>query len=160
MLNLNNWNKVQLKSFLLFILIGCITQSTFAQENSTKRADLNGKIIVPYKYDQIFKYNNNLSRVQTGGRWTGKYGFIDLKGNEIVKCKYEDADEFCEGLARVKINDKWGFIDTNGKEVIPPFYSFVKNFSEGLAGVTKEELYGFIDKKNSLIIDYKFDDIE
>ena len=122
--------------------------------------DLNGKIIVPYKYDQIFKYNNNLARVQTGGRWTGKYGFIDLKGNEIVKCKYEDADEFCEGLARVKINDKWGFIDTNGKEVIPPFYSFVKNFSEGLAGVTKEELYGFIDKKNSLIIDYKFDDVE
>lgn len=45
MLNLNNWNKVQLKSFLLIILIGCITQSTFAQENSTKRADLNGKII-------------------------------------------------------------------------------------------------------------------
>jgi hypothetical protein len=71
--------------------------------------DLNGQIIVPCKYDQIFKYNNNLARVQTGGRWTGKYGFIDVKGNEIVKCIYEDADEFCEGLARIKKNDKWGF---------------------------------------------------
>jgi N-acetylmuramoyl-L-alanine amidase len=45
MFKLNNWNKVQLKSFLLIILIGYITQSTFAQENSTKRASLKGKII-------------------------------------------------------------------------------------------------------------------
>ncbi len=45
MFKLNNWNKVQLKSFLLIILIGYITQSTFAQENSTKRANLKGKII-------------------------------------------------------------------------------------------------------------------
>jgi hypothetical protein len=45
MFKLNNWNKVQLKSFLLIILIGYFTQSTFAQENSTKRAILKGKII-------------------------------------------------------------------------------------------------------------------
>ena len=45
MFKLKNWSKVQLKSFLLIILIGYITQSTFAQENSTKRASLKGKII-------------------------------------------------------------------------------------------------------------------
>jgi len=45
MLTLNNWNSVQLKSFVLLILLGCSTQITFAQENSIKKGNLSGKII-------------------------------------------------------------------------------------------------------------------
>jgi N-acetylmuramoyl-L-alanine amidase len=45
MLTLNNWNSVQLKSFVLLILLGFSTQITFAQENSIKGGNLSGKII-------------------------------------------------------------------------------------------------------------------
>jgi N-acetylmuramoyl-L-alanine amidase len=44
MLKINHWTSVQLKSFLLFILLG-FTQSTLGQENSIKSSNLNGKII-------------------------------------------------------------------------------------------------------------------
>jgi N-acetylmuramoyl-L-alanine amidase len=44
MLKINHWTSVQLKSFLLFILLG-FTQSTLGQENSIKSGNLNGKII-------------------------------------------------------------------------------------------------------------------
>jgi nickel-dependent lactate racemase len=36
----------------------------------------------------------------------GKYGFIDKTGKEIVPPKYDDAWDFQEGLARVKLNEK------------------------------------------------------
>ena len=40
----------------------------------------------------------------------GKYGYIDNKGNEIVKPQYEEVSSFSEGLAAVKINNKFGYI--------------------------------------------------
>ena len=30
-----------------------------------------------------------------------KYGFVDKDGNEVVPCKYNEANDFCEGMARV-----------------------------------------------------------
>ncbi|MCS7150786.1 MAG: WG repeat-containing protein [Endomicrobia bacterium] len=45
-----------------------------------------------------------------------KWGFCDKNGNIVIDCKYDYADYFSEGLARVKLGDKWGYIDKSGKE--------------------------------------------
>lgn len=48
-----------------------------------------------------------------------KFGFIDNTSSEVIPCIYEDADFFCEGLAKVSILDgKKGYIDKTGKMVL------------------------------------------
>ena len=47
---------------------------------------------------------------------------IDKSDIEDFPSKYDVADGFSEGLARVILNGKWGFIDKSGREVIPCKY--------------------------------------
>ena len=51
-----------------------------------------------------------------------KYGYIDKTGREVIPCKYDDANVFSEGLAKVKKSGKRGFIDKTGREVVPFIY--------------------------------------
>src|SRR5687767_3558247 len=46
-----------------------------------------------------------------------QWGFSDQNKKLIIKAKYDSADPFSEGLARVVRNNKYGFIDKAGKEV-------------------------------------------
>lgn len=58
---------------------------------------------------------------------SGKYGFIDKSGKEVVPFKYDDAGyNFEDGIIKVKLNAKYGFIDETGKVVIP--ISFMMRF--------------------------------
>jgi hypothetical protein len=69
-------------------------------------------------YEMICGYSEGYATVLKNG----KYGFIDTKGESIVRCKYDAVAPFLHGLAAVMDEDKVGFIDTNGKEVIPCKY--------------------------------------
>ena len=57
-----------------------------------------------------------------------KYGY---KKDDVVVIPaiYDDAMDFSEGLAAVKLNDNYGFIDYSGNEVIPFKYDFAWDFS-------------------------------
>jgi len=64
-----------------------------------------------------------------------KWGFVDETGNEVIPFKYDEAKEFSEGFAAVKLNNKWGFINKTGKVILPLKFSKVGKFSEGLVRV-------------------------
>lgn len=51
-------------------------------------------------------------------------GRIFLEGEVIIPFEYEDADEFENGLAMVRLNGRWGCIDTTGKIMIPILYDY------------------------------------
>lgn len=69
-----------------------------------------------------------------------QYGFIDMKGEEVIKCIYQKANPFRNERAIVLINGKYGFIDYEGKLVIPAKYCNAHDFDDcGLAMVTKVE---------------------
>ncbi len=44
-------------------------------------------------------------------RHTDKYGFLDKQCEVMIPPKYDQVENFSNGLARVKLNGKWGFID-------------------------------------------------
>ena len=107
---------------------------------------------------------------------TGKYGFVDKSGNEVIPCKYDGVSPFYEGFAEVRIGDreiaddlgngyaflrkefgKCGFVDKTGKEVIPCKYDEVQSFSEGLACVELNDKSGFIDKSGNVVIPFNYD---
>ncbi len=85
--------------------------------------------------------------------WQGRYcGFINYLGEMITTFKYENANFFKDGLAKVMRKGKYGFIDKIGNEVIPLKYDWACDFSEGLAMVSLNHKKGFIDKTGTEII--------
>ena len=84
--------------------------------------DTLGKTIAPCKYDAInltAGVGDGLVPFQLDDKW----GFMNIKGQEVIKAIYEDADFFRNGKAKVSEMDKLTsktrtfFIDTKGKEV-------------------------------------------
>jgi hypothetical protein len=81
-----------------------------------------------------------------------KFGYIDLNGKIVIPAQFDDARDFSEGLATVKIGDKYGCIDSIGKVVIPPRFDFIYEFKHGLAEITLDRLEkGKIDKTGKIV---------
>jgi hypothetical protein len=49
-----------------------------------------------------------------------KFGFIDKKGKLLIKCKYDEVNDFNNSLAAVRIKDLWFYINRIGKEFTGP----------------------------------------
>lgn len=79
-----------------------------------------------------------------------KYGFINNKGEMVIQPKYDYADYFREGYARVnvgtvwslmdswkrsRLGGKWGFIDREGNLVIDTVFDYADPFYKGIARV-------------------------
>jgi hypothetical protein len=81
-----------------------------------------------------------------------RYGYSDTLGNIIVRPRFEYADLFVEGKARVKLFDKWGFVDKRGALVCQPTYDYVFDFADGMARVEKNGLIGYVDANCNLAV--------
>lgn len=55
----------------------------------------------------------------------GKWGCINERGEEVVKCQYDLIYPFREKITFVQKSGKWGMINENGREVIPCIYDGV-----------------------------------
>ena len=75
----------------------------------------------------------------------GKYGFIDCKGELIIKPIFQWADRFYNGIAAICENEKYGCIDKNGNIIIPTMFEDVDIMSEGLIAAQIGEKWGYID---------------
>lgn len=115
-------------------------------------------LAIPCKYDFAYPFQEGLAAVKINNKW----GYIDQKGNWVIKPKYNKAFSFQEGLAPAAINDKWGYINKKGNWIIKPRYNFTGYFSDGLAFVRikckKSNLQTdkSINKKDKNIIHYNY----
>ena len=75
-----------------------------------------------------------------------KWGYVSGQGEEAIPFVYDEAHNFKEGLAAVKIGDLWGYVDYNGTMVIKPIYDEATDFCETRAIVKKDDKYIVIDK--------------
>ena len=99
----------------------------------------------------------------------GKWGYIDTKGNVIVKPEYTYVIGFWNGggercVVAKLVDDKllWGAIDQNGKEVIPCIYnSLYTRWGDAFAFRRNDnELYGVMDLDGNVIIEPRFEFFE
>lgn len=104
------------------------------KENKEVYINTKGEII-DIKLDQYYKLNQfyeGLSIVKT----KNGFGYIDTKGNVVVKPQYESAGNFEDGLALVSKNrSDFGYINRSGQYAVEPKYYMATNFSNGLAAV-------------------------
>ncbi len=87
------------------------------------------------------------------------YGYINTDGKMVIPAIYEEAKDFENGIAPVKLNGKWGIIDKSGKTVVQFKYDNVKEFSEGLLNCSLNGKWGAIDSKGKVIIPFEYEDL-
>ena len=125
-----------------------------ADELADKYWNGNGCDYGKYDWQDCFIYNGFVKV-----KLDGKYGFINEDGEEIISCKYEDADAFSDGLAKVKSVEGWGFVNENGEEIISCKYEEADKFWFGLAKVKSAEGWGTINKDGEEIIPCKYKEV-
>ncbi|BBE17850.1 hypothetical protein AQPE_2009 [Aquipluma nitroreducens] len=91
--------------------------------------------------------------------WGNFFGYIDSLGNTRISLKYNFAESFSCGLAKVDVAGTTSFINHYGAEIIQIQYDEVESFSEGLALVSKNNKYGFIDQVGNEVIAIKYDKV-
>jgi hypothetical protein len=90
-------------------------------------ADMDGNIVIPIKYDFVSEFKDSLACFGTGytvkqeGEVNlmqgGKWGFIDHKGDTIIRPVYDELNWFEGGTCKLRKDGKSVTIDKTGKEV-------------------------------------------
>lgn len=118
--------KYKLLFFLsLLFLCGCITNKEVSQLSEDKSlrypigvdgkwgfADVNGKTIIPPRYDTVHFFGNGVALAKLDG----KFGYLKKDGNWHLKPKYDFAKDFSSNCTRVSINRDTFLIDRKGKK--------------------------------------------
>jgi hypothetical protein len=69
------------------------------------------------KYAWAGTFSDGLARVQVEDRITGKFGYIDTKGAMVIQPNFEEASDFRNGKATVRVEGKSRVIDKKGNPV-------------------------------------------
>ena len=84
-------------------------------------------------YLEAGDFSDGLARVKVSSKYVLSpkvwyWGFIDIDGNEVIPCKYDDVEDYGLGLAAVmKKNiitgkEKWGVINKHNDLIVPMIY--------------------------------------
>lgn len=113
------------------------------------KKDKNGNIIPISEflnYDQLHDLQAYPGRIL-------EVWFIDRRYDLKIPRSFEDAQDFANGLAAVKIDGKWGFIDKTGLIIIKPEYDWVEyDFHSQYALVLKNGEFMNIDRQGNCIL--------
>lgn len=100
-------------------------------------ASVDGKRLTDLSFDIIASFHEGLARVAVRGQG---YGFIDKNMSFVIPLKYDYADDFKHGLAKVRRGKQWFFVDRNGREMEPGgkgrSYQEIGDYAEGMCRVS------------------------
>ena len=125
--------------------------------------------VIPLRYDNASSFSEGLAAVAIG-EWTrneydtggfyftfsGKWGYIDTAGNEVLPFVYDYAGAFVNGAAYVRHGGRDYYIDKTGAAVTPPYTPYP---SPALRPVWNGGLqkYGYIDLNGNEVVTYIYD---
>ena len=66
---------------------------------------------------------------------------------------FDNLEDFIDGKAKAKKNNKWGYIDEMGETLIPFEYDEIENFISGKAKAKKNTKWGYIDDAGIVQVD-------
>ena len=145
-----------------------------------------GEIVLELEYNDAFSFTNGKAMVIQGDKYNyidtkgkiidnwkefpddyhanfskGKYGFIDKNGIVAIDYKFNGAEDFVDGRAKVRIGSrttgKFGFINRKGV-FITEMYSKVSDFENGVSFVENEDKAAIIDTSGVVLSEW-FDGI-
>lgn len=162
---MNNLRKI-IKLTLVALLVAVTFISAAAQDNDEV-------VITPQLQAALEKYDYYSSQIREGLIVVSvdyKYGYINVNGEEIIPCRYDDAYFFVDGLAVVAKEEgyrkSYGVINTKGEVVAPFKYCSIDDFNKGVSIVAVSEnnnddvKYGLINTSGEEILPCEYDDIK
>ena len=87
-----------------------------------------------------------------------KYIYIDPKGKQLFPSFLDNSNEFNDGYAWVKIDNKWGYIDKAGKIFASKNNGQIHSYSSGFFKIESDGLFGFADIYGKFIVECKYQD--
>ena len=119
-----------------------------------------GDVVIEPQYNYLGLFTEeNLARFQDYE--TGLWGYINESGEEVIPAQYEDAQDFSDGLAAVKVDGLYGFIDVTGEIVIDPqFEGVASEFAYGRCVMQADGMQGVIDQTGIIIVKPQYQLIE
>ncbi|MCR5256176.1 MAG: WG repeat-containing protein [Acetatifactor sp.] len=99
-------------------------------------------VIEPLQYQDLFFVDDDLIAVQ---REDGKWGVLNLLGEEQIAFKYDYITEFNQGMTVVRTNDNYEFLNRDGEPLKNLLYKNARGFHELMAGVEVNDMWGYID---------------
>ena len=141
--------------------------------NTYKTKVINNKNeIIIEGYDQIiplenYDLNNNLwfENDILAVKKDEKYGLIDFRGRELLKCEYDQIQTLKgnEKSILIKKDNQYGLVDNIGMIIIEPEYKEIQSISDkyedGYIVVTNDDKYGVIARNKSVVIEPKYQQI-
>jgi len=134
-----------------------------------------GEEIVPFIYDEMGQWKQELCAVKREGKW----GFINLNGKETIPCKYDLAYGFERGISLVKKGKKIGLINSKDEIVADFVFTDFKEITdvrkdeisetgyintnrrvimeEGYIILKKEDKWGYLDTLGNEVIPFEYD---
>lgn len=92
-----------------------------------------------------------------GERW----GYMNRAFKLAIPPRFEDARDFYNGLAAVKLNGKWGYINKSGDIVVEPQFIEAWDFKDGKTLMVKALTgYGFINRVGKFLIPPRLEQAE
>lgn len=88
------------------------------------------------------------------------YGYADEELELVIPYDFDEAYDFENGMALVKLGGKWGYIDTNGNWVIYREFDEKFRFSaEGVAKVLQNGKWGLLTKEGDYVFPCEYDSL-
>ena len=130
-------------------------RAVFSRDGSMGVIGQDGNVITKKRYGIVGDFNDDRAVVGDSKSGDYKYGYIDRNGKEVIHLKYENANDFIDDIALVKIKDKeYGLIDKEGKILNIYKYYLVSQYGDGVMMFAEESegSYGYIDRDGNVII--------
>lgn len=115
-----------------------------------------------YDSKQNIWFEDNVLKVQKNG----KYGLIDSKGNEILKCEYDaiySLKSVTENII-VEKDGKVGLINSKGQTIINTEYKSIRTLKEGYKNEYLVEndtgLFGVINTAGTKVLEAKYEEVK
>ncbi len=131
--------------------------------------DVNGnKLGTGSGYELKGKFRNGLAPVSAYDPYTAQtaYGYINKTGALAIPVRFQYADDFSDGIARVRLGENDIYIDTTGVGITNRGFFYMSDFKDGIAVGQIRETQGagpyvetsrhyiIIDKSGNIVYDF------
>lgn len=134
----------------------CEMRAIFTKDDMMGVIDERGVVITKKKYNFIGDYKEDRAIFAISlNKEDYRYGYINLDGEEVISPRYLMADDFNDGTAVVKVNDKmYSLINKDGVVLNNYNYEYLNQYGNGLMvfSNSSDGPYGFINKDGVEII--------
>lgn len=151
---------------LLIFLIFSSSYSVYSKNKTWKCINEKGETIFTIEAISVYEFSNGLARVYkntlVNNQWITGYGFVNKKGEVVIPCNLEKADDFYGPVTWVKTKGSKYFdlMDKTGKIIsTEKKYERVGNFYEwqtDISAVYKDKKMGFVNTEGQEIIPCKY----